>query len=235
MSIQKKLFRLGFFALLALSMLLCPLANRNVLPGQSVSANGNYQDFTFVPQITPIEFHTEEAEYLATFAVFSGPNDLEKNAFFSSNYKRVSCGQIDDGVCFELCYARICIVYGNDDDRVKRFIVKVEDREKLINEFNLAQLEVGPRIVKIFGDCFKAGGSGMIAYGLFIFFVSDPEPVTKTIAGFLTGFGAMFVCGGSIWNGINQQKANDIIVTDIIEASKEVIYEFQDLERNPPE
>ena len=69
----------------------------------------------------------------------------------------------------------------------------------------------------------------------YLFFVSDPEPITKTIAGILTGFGATFVCGGSIWNDINQQKANDIIIMDIIEACEDAIFEFQDLKQNPPE
>jgi hypothetical protein len=159
---------------------------------------------------------------------------IEEGSKWSPTYERVDCGIIDDDVCFELCYGGDCFIYGNDDDRVERFVDMVDKRNEKITELEILRVEQGDAIIDAFGDCATAGAAAGVSV-VAIIGLTAPEPTVSKILGGLAGGATVIICGGSIrsaWHteGIKQQKK----IEEIEDASGDAVYEFQSLQRNPP-
>ena len=159
---------------------------------------------------------------------------IEEGSKWSPTYERVDCGIIEDDVCFELCYGGDCFIYGNDDDRVERFVDMVDKRNEKITELEILRVEQGDAIIDAFGDCATAGAAAGILV-VAIIGLTAPEPTVSKILGGLAGGATVIICGGSIrsaWHteGIKQQKK----IEEIEDASRDAVYEFQSLQRNPP-
>ncbi len=160
--------------------------------------------------------------------------DIEEGEFYSPTYEKVDCGSIDDDLCFELCYAGQCFIYGNDDDRVQRYMDKVDDREDGIRELKILRAERGGAVFDAAGTCVQAGAGAGLAYAAAVGLL-NPEPLVSKVLGGIAAVGAGIVCGGSIYDawyveGLKQEQKFE----EIIEDSQDAIAEFNDLKDNPP-
>jgi len=205
------------------------------------------QEVDFTAQITPLIVHgpgTQPA--FGTIGVTATHSPVpptvtptpivsfEEGSIWSPTYERVDCGTIDDDVCYELCYGGQCVIYGNDDDRVGLFVEKVEKRDEKIDDLALTRAERGDAFVDAFGTCVGSGVAATTS-AIAIIGLAAPEPtVSKWIGGIAAG-GTIILCGGSIRNAIHTQKIKEHLIIDEIEdVSRDAIYEFQSLQRNPP-
>lgn len=161
--------------------------------------------------------------------------EIEEGAFYQPSYSRVPCGEIDDDVCYELCYAGTCHTYGNDDDRVGRFVDQVDQMQDDIDDLEVARMEAGQSGWEAFGTCLGAGAGAVLATATAAS-LAAPEPLVTKIVGVVCGLAALVICGASVdgataVEGERQQNLLD----DIIEHGQAAITEFQDLERDPPQ
>lgn len=210
-------------------------------PANSNSTRGISQPVTFAPPEAtfdaPFTQTVEVPTGMPTVEPASSPTPLvsiEEGSFYSPTYKKADCGAIDDDLCFELCYAGQCAVYGNDDDRVTRFVDKVDDRETGIRELEILRAERGGAVFDAAGTCIQAGAGAGLAYAAAVGLLS-PEPTVSKILGGIAALGAGIVCGGAAYNawrveGLKQE----IKIEEIIEDSQDAIAELNDLQDNPP-
>jgi hypothetical protein len=236
---RKRYFRITFVVLLALVMLLCSMTNAFLFPAGSYHEDALAQAFTFVPQITPAQYHTEEPPTIATLVYESLPwVELEKGALYSPTYKWVSCRGIEDyegHTCYEVCYGGKCFFVSDKDSRVSLYVDLVKERETKIGELEILDRNTFDVIADIVGDCLEGTAGGLVIYSLFSVAVADPEPVTKGFVTGLTAVGTIAYCGKSIWNGFSQKADKDDIIEDINEATTTAIGILLDLEKYPPE
>lgn len=205
------------------------------------------QEVDFTAQITPLIVYAPGTQpsfgTVGVTAIYSpiSPTvtptpivSFEEESIWSPTFERVECGIIDDDVSFEICYGGNCAIYGNDDDRVTRFVDMVDKRNEKITELEILQVERGDAIIDAFGDCATAGAVAGVSV-VAIIGLTAPEPTVSKLLGGLAGGAAVIICGGSIrsaWHteGIKQQKK----IEEIEDAGRDAVYEFLSLQRNPP-
>jgi len=230
--------RLAVALVLATSLLLFPLATgAGKAVGSSAAAYANLQ-ITFVPSIPTLELHTEVPSIIATAVAAGGLGTLEGEQL--PTYRRVACGAIDDTVCFELCYTGSCFVYGDDDDRVQRFVDQVDEMRDQFDELELARIEAGANIWDTVGTCLKSLGAGFGAAGVIAGLVVALEPtgILKAIAIGAAALGALgggAGCGSAIVGAGADAETQGDVVRDFGTAANDAIFEFEDLRRDPPE
>jgi hypothetical protein len=229
---HKMKFRIALIVVVAVSVVVCPLSWGGWGLGVTEA------QVSFVPSIVPLEITQtlRIEEVVATLLVSSQYVDLERGAFFSPTYQRVPCGDIDDDVCYEICYAGTCYVYGDDDGRVTRFVQEVDDREEYIQQLESARRAADAGLWDTIGTCveFLGGGLGVgaVLVAIDVTGILKAAAVIGAIAA-VAGGGA--ICGGSIAGRDAADEDRQQVEQNIIVASRDAIYEFQDLERNPPE
>ena len=231
---RRSILRFAYCLLIAFVFILFPILN-SIQPGSGVAAaDGISQGFTFVPQVTQVSFQTLQPFSIATRIVASGPVDLGQGAFFSPTYARVDCGEIEDETCFELCYAGKCIIYGGSDDRVRRFIEKVDAREQGIVALEILRAEKGGVISDAIGQCVGSGVKAGLAY-LAVVGITAPEPTITKILGVIAAGGTIILCGGDIYSALHVESLKQEIVEEtIIDDSREAIFEFESLQQTQP-
>ena len=207
----------------------------------SVSARGISRLATFAPPrvtfIAPFTQGVGAPTPMVTVEPANSPTpivSIEEGSFYSPTYEKAECGSIDDVLCFELCYAGVCSVYGEDDARVARFIDKVNDREMGIRELEILRAERGGATFDALGTCIEAGAGAGLAYAAAVGLLA-PEPTVSKILGGIAAVGAGIVCGGAVYNswrveGLKQE----LKIEEIIDDSQDAIAEFNDLQDNPP-
>jgi hypothetical protein len=244
MADRKKRFRIGLVVLVAISLFVCPLAaggfglggaNAQIAFTPNVSTLVLTQTVegpelelgaTVEPEATPIMHPTFDTNRIVS---------TEEGGFYTPTYARVECGpSIEDDVCYELCYAGRCHVYGDDDDRVGIFVGRVEERRQRVEDLDTERDAARGRTVTAVGTCFGAAAGGFLVY-TGVIAAADPEPATRTIATVLTAVGAAILCGGSAYTAYTQNtdRISDI-EGDIHRLGQEAVGEFESLERNPP-
>ena len=160
---------------------------------------------------------------------------IEEGSVWSPTYNRVECGAIEDDVCFELCYGGACSTYGNDDDRVTRFVDMVDRREQAIRDLEILRAEKGGAIFDSVGQCVQAGAGGGLAYAAVVG-LTAPEPTISKVLGGAAALGAAIVCGGAIYSTLHTESVKqDLKVEEITDASTQAIGELQSLEQEPPD
>lgn len=205
------------------------------------------QEVDFTAQITPLIVHAPGTQpsfgTVGVTATYSPvpptvtPTPIvsfEEGSIWTPTYERVGCGTIDDDICFKLCYGGQCVIYGNDDDRVTRFVDMVDKRDEKITELEILHVERGDAIIDAFGDCVTAGSVAGVSV-VAIIGLTAPEPTISKILGGLAGGAAVIICGGSIrsaWHteGVKQQ----FKIEEIEDASRNAVYEFMSLQNDPP-
>jgi len=210
-------------------------------PASSSSARGISQPVTFAPPEAtfdaPFTQTVEVPTGIPTVEPASSPTpivSIEEGSFYSPTYEKADCGSIDDDICFELCYAGQCAVYGNDDDRIARFIDKVDDRETGIRELELLRAERKGAVFGAFGTCVQAGAGAGLAYAAAVGLLA-PEPTVTKILGGIAALGAGIVCGAAVYDvWIVEGLKQEIKIEEIIEDSQDAIAEFNDLQGNWP-
>ena len=159
---------------------------------------------------------------------------IEEGSFYSPTFEKAECGSIDDDLCFELCYAGHCEVYGNDDDRVTRFVDKVDDRETGIRELQILRAERRGAVSDAAGTCIQSGAGAGLAYAAAVGLLA-PEPTVSKILGGIAALGAGIVCGGAVYSARSVEGLKqEIKIEEIVEDSQDAIAEFNDLQDNPP-
>lgn len=160
---------------------------------------------------------------------------IEEGSEWSPTYERVDCGIIDDVVCFELCYGGDCFIYGNDDDRVERFVDMVEKREEKIEQLEILRKEQGGAIIDALGSCLDTGAKVGVAT-VAILGITAPEPLVSKILGGIAAGATTIVCGGKIYSAWQVEgHKQEVMIEEIYDASRDAIFEFQNLQLNPPE
>ena len=235
---RRQRVRLAVALLLSTSLLMCPFAT--VASQALVSSTLPYANLqiTFAPSIPTLDFHTEVPSIIATAVAAGGLKTLEGEQL--PTYRRVACGAIDDTVCFELCYAASCFVYGDDDDRVQRFIDQVDEMRDQFDKLTLARIKADANIWNTFGTCLKSLGAGFGAAGVIAGLVVALEPtgILKAIAIAAAAFSALgggAGCGSAIVGGGSDAETQRDIVRDFSTGANDAIFEFEDLRRDPPE
>lgn len=205
------------------------------------------QEVDFTAQITPLIVYSPGAQpsfgTVGVTAIHSPvpptvtPTPIvsfEEGSIWSPTYERVECGAIDDDVCFSLCYGGNCATYGNDDDRVTRFVDMVDKRDEKIIELEILRVEQGDAIIGVFGDCATAGAVAGVSV-VAIIGLTAPEPTVSKILGGLAGGAAVIICGGSIRSAWHTEGAKQHQkIEEIEDASRNAVYEFMSLHNNPP-
>jgi hypothetical protein len=168
-----------------------------------------------------------------TFDTSRIPVSTEEGAFYTPTYARVECGLIEDDVCYELCYAGRCYVYGDDDGRVRLFVEALVERRQRIEDLHAERRAANGRIGTAIGTCFGAAAGGYLVWAGIIA-AADPEPVTKAIATGLTALGGIVLCGSSAYTAYTQNtdRISDI-EDDVRRLGQEAVGEFESLERHP--
>jgi hypothetical protein len=167
-----------------------------------------------------------------------GPLEYEKDAFYSPTYKWVSCGtdpKHDGQVCYEICYGGNCYFVSDADGRVGLYVSLVDEREKKIDELAEYDDSTVSAIFGVVADCVKGAGGAGVLYGLFTIAVTDPEPITKTLAAGATAVGTIIVCGNSIYDGIKRHNGKERVLQNLEAATYTAIDIFLDIEKNPLE
>jgi hypothetical protein len=215
----------GLVALIAFSLVVCPLG----WGAASAPARAAVElQIEFTPHVTPLD--PQVATALAAMQFVS----TEEGAFFAPSYSRVPCGEIDDDVCFELCYAGTCHTYGNDDDRVERFVRETDAMRDDIDSLQLARREGDQSWFETLGTCLGAGAGAVLATATAAG-LAAPEPLVTKIVGVASGLAALIICGASVYGATAvEETRQQNLIDDIIEHGRAAITESQDLERNLP-
>lgn len=205
---------------------------------RSPSRESENQPVTFVPDIPTLEFGTEIPVILETAEAAGDLEPLEGEGL--PTYRRANCGAIDDTTCYEFCYRGDCFVYGDDDERVQRFIESVDEMRDQFDKLNLARIEEGSNIWETAGTCLKSIGAGMGAAGTIaaIVVAADPTGIAKVLAiGAAAGAALAGVagCGSAVVGTGADRETQEDIVRDFGEATNDAIFEFNDLQHQPPE
>lgn len=227
MADNRRRLQAGLTAFVAFSLVVCPLGWAGAR-GSAARAAGEAQ-IEFTPHVT--ELSPEVATALAAMQFIS----IEEGAFYQPSYTRVACGEIDDDVCYEICYAGTCHTYGNDDDRVERFVGQVDQMQEAIDDLEVARQEADQSVAEAFGTCLGAGAGAALATATAAG-LAAPEPIVTKIVGVVSGLAALVICGSSIYGAtVVEDTRQENLVDDIIEHGREAITEFQFLELDPPE
>lgn len=218
-------------------------------------------DVKFTPAVTPLVLSTAPASPgIGTVAAGGNPSALtgsppsgtplatmeplptptlivsiEEGSVWSPTYERVDCGFIEDDVCFELCYGGACLVYGNDDDRVTRFVEMVDRREQGIRDLEILRAEKGGEVFGAVGECVQAGAGAGLAYAAIVGFTA-PEPTISKVLGGVAALGAVVVCGGAIYTTLHTEGVKqELKIGEIIDASSQAAEELESLRNDPPD
>jgi len=160
---------------------------------------------------------------------------IEEGSVWSPTYERVDCGFIEDDVCFELCYGGACLVYGNDDDRVTRFVEMVDRREQGIRDLEILRAEKGGEVFGAVGECVQAGAGAGLAYAAIVG-LTAPEPTISKVLGGAAALGAVVVCGGAIYTTLHTEGVKqELKIGEIIDASSQAAEELESLRDDPPD
>ncbi len=217
----------GLAALVAFSLFVCPLGWAGGGQYPANAAPGVQIDFT--PHVTQFDPIVATALALGQFI------QIEEGAYWQPSYTRVDCGDIEDDVCYEICYAGTCHTCGNDDDRVERFVDQVDQMQDAIDGLEVARREADQSVFEAFGTCLGAG-AGAAAATATVAGLAAPEPIVTKIVGVVSGLAALVICGSSIYGAtVVEDTRQENLVDDIIEHGREAITEFQFLELDPPE
>jgi len=235
---RKKRLRLAIAVGIVVSLTVCPFATGR---GQGLvfsAEPGAILQIEFTPDLATLELRTEVPSIIATAVAAGGLESLEGGQL--PTYRRVPCGAIDDTICFELCYAGLCNIYGDDEERVQRFMEQVDDIKEQFDKLELARIEAGANVWDTIGTCLKSVGAGFGAAGVIagIVVAVDPTGILKAIAigaAALGAFGGLAGCGSAIAGAGSDGEIRDDLVRDFGNAANDAIFEFEDLRRNPPE
>jgi hypothetical protein len=224
--------------MLSLSLLVCPFAT-----GASralISTAVPYADLqiTFEPSIPTLELRTEVPGIIATGVAAGGLEQFEGGQL--PTYRRVNCEAIKDTVCFDLCYAGRCFTYGDDDERVQRFIEQVDDMREQFDKLELARIKAGSNTWGTIKTCLTSLGAGFGAAGVIAGLVVALEPtgILKAIAigaAALSALGRGAGCVSDIVGGGTDAEMREDLERDFGRAANEAAFEFEDLLRDPPE
>jgi len=217
----------GLAALVAFSLFVCPLGWAG--GGRSPANAANDLQIEFTPHVTQFD------PVVATALAMGQFMQIEEGAFWQPSYTRVDCGDIEDDLCYEICYAGTCHTYGNDDDRVERFVDQVDQMQDAIDDLEIERLEGDQSIIDAVGTCLAAGGAGLAGYAAVAGLVA-PDPTITKIVGVVAGVAAIAICGASVYGATTvQSETEQNLIDDIIEHGRAAVTEFQDLERDPAE
>jgi hypothetical protein len=149
-------------------------------------------------------------------------------------YTQVLCGEIDDVICYEICYLERCYIYGNDDERVEHFKEMVDQVKELEAELELLRQGQIAQIIDTAGDCFKAGAAAA-GVKVALLAVAAPDVTWTKVVAILAFAGAGFFCIGSVYRAwrVEATKQNQVEVK-ISEAQSDAVFEFSSLETSPP-
>ena len=235
---HRKLYRAFTILITVVSLLLCPFAQGMSRSYAIPETSEILAQITFEPSIAPIEFHTEAPIILATAVAAGDLETLEGNEL--PTYRKVNCGQIDDTICYELCYKGSCFVYGDDDDRVKKFIESVDQMRDEFDKLELERIDTNANIWDTIGTCLKSVGAGFGAAGtiITIVVVAEPTGILKVLAigaAAISALGGGAGCAAAVVKADTDKEEQQHIINDFMEASSNAIFDFEDLKRDPPE
>jgi len=232
-----KRLRTPIIALMIFGLIAFPLATGAAFPLQAASAVSPALQISYEPDIPALEFVTEEPDFIATAVDAGEIGDLAGEGLPS--YQRAACGSIDDDICYEICYLGECFIYGDDDDRVKRYKDKVDEVKEGFAKLELARIGTGETIWETVGTCLKSIGAGMGVGGVIagIVVVADPTGIIKGLAvggAILSVLGGGAICGGAVVGAGADKVAEEQIVDEIRIANEDAVFEFNDLKQDPP-
>jgi hypothetical protein len=186
-----------------------------------------------------------DAEFEPVFTQTVAPPDNMPGSFFLTNpseglisqlprYTQVLCGEIDDVICYEICYLDRCDIYGNDDERVVHFKEMVDRAKELEDELELLRQGQIAAVIDAAESCLKAGAA---AAGVKVALLALAAPYvtwTKVVAA-LAFLGAGVFCIGSVFRAWQIEGTKQDQVEDKISGARgDAVFEFNSLATNPP-
>ncbi|OGO18903.1 MAG: hypothetical protein A2Z14_11160 [Chloroflexi bacterium RBG_16_48_8] len=133
-----------------------------------------------------------------------------------------------------------CYIFPGDDARVQRFIDKLEEREKYLEELEVKRNELWPKITDTIATCLQSigGGLGIGATIVGIIAAVEPTQIVKTLAiggAIVSVVGCVAICGSSVASTYSEGSEQQIIIENITDTTNAAIFEFLDLRDKPPE